>query len=191
MTQTAETNRDRVRRLVLEPLGFRHPRKVGEAEGRAALDAIADDLAWLSDDHLRALVDVMRSKGEGSSRDFWPSRAAFVGCAEWLSPRPLEMCDALVRWFRSVEGPRAAAEGTLVETWLWFERHKRPPLSPLERKRIADEAAAAQRRLILIGERERDGRGVAAEDREWRRWYLARRDKCLAQVPGLSLEGAA
>lgn len=41
----AETKRDRVRRLLLAPLGFRFPRKIDEAEGRKRLDRIADDVA--------------------------------------------------------------------------------------------------------------------------------------------------
>lgn len=177
-----ETNRDRVRRLVYQPLGFRHPRRVAEDEGRALLDQIADDLGYLPDDRLAALAEALRGKGEGSSRDFWPSRASILGHAEWLHPRPLQMAPALLRWFASVEGPRAIATGTLVETWDYFERVKAPPVSVLARGRVAAEAADNARRLELISDRRARGVSVTGDDAAWERRYLARRQRCLDAV---------
>lgn len=177
-----ETNRDRVRRLVFQPLGFRHPKRMGEDEGRAILDQIADDLAYLPDDRLAALAEALRGKGEGSAKDFWPSRASILGHADWLCPRPLQMAPALLRWFASVEGPKAIASGTLVETWDYFERIKAPPVSDLARKRVAAEAADNARRLELITDRRARGVSVAADDAAWERRYLARRERCMAAV---------
>lgn len=181
-TITHESNRDRVRRLVFAPLGFRHPRKVAEDEGRVILDQIADDLSHLPAAHLAALAEALRGKGEGSARDFWPSRACILGHADWLYPRPLQLAPALMRWFASVEGPRAIAEGTLVETWQHFERHKAPPVSPLARTRVAAVASDNARRLELITDRRARGVAVAPDDAAWEQHYLERRRICTEAV---------
>lgn len=177
-----ETNRDRVRRLVFQPLGFRHPKRMGEDEGRAILDQIADDLAYLPDDRLAALAEALRGKGEGSARDFWPSRASILGHADWLCPRPLQMAPALLRWFASVEGPRAIAEGVLVETWQHFERHKAPPVGAQAQARVAQLAADNARRLTLIDDRRARGVGVHEDDAAWARWYRDRLRRCTEAV---------
>ncbi len=176
--QPAETNRDRVRRLLLQPLGFRHPRKTDEATGRALLDAIADEMAYLPDDVLIAMVEAMRARGDGASKDFWPSRASFIGVAEWLHPRPLEFSPKLLSWFASIEGPRAIENGTLVETWQFFEQKKRPPSLPEDRKRVEVVAQHNARKLQLIAERRERGREQFPDDLAWERWYLDRRLYC-------------
>lgn len=180
--ETAETKRDRVRRLVFAPVGFRHPKRVGPEEGRAFLDSLADDLAYMDDGQLAALAEALRGKGEGSARDWWPSRAAVLGIAEWIAPRPLELAPALMRWFGSVEGPRAIADGTLVETWAYFERHKAPPVTPAARAQVAQRAAEAARRLVVIADRRARGVAVDPEDAAWERWYLDRRAFCATRV---------
>lgn len=178
----AETKRDRVRRLLLDPLGFRHPRSMDEAAGRKFLDRLADELSYMADDRLSALRDMMRSQGQGSARNQWPDHASFIGFAEVVQPRPLEELPALLRWFGSVEGPRAAADGQLVETWEYIRKKKVPPVSPQARLVVADWAKENARRLLIITERIDQGRTIPADDDQWRRWYLACRDKCMALV---------
>ena len=128
MTETHETNRDRVRRLLFAPLGFRWPKGVPEDRGRADLDAIADDLSYLSDADLAVLARIMRVHGDGSARCFWPPRAAFAGFAHVVRPRPMTDDPSLLRWWASVEGQRMVLDGTLVETYDYFERHRKPPV---------------------------------------------------------------
>ena len=53
---TTETNRDRVRRLFINPmieLGFRFPHRTPEDIVRKRLDRMADDLGYLTDENLR------------------------------------------------------------------------------------------------------------------------------------------
>lgn len=178
----AETNRDRVRRLLFTPLGFRWPTagpgRVSPEEGRARLDAIADDLAYLPDHILSALADVLRHRGEGAARDFWPSRASILGHADWLHPRPLQLAPALMRWFASVEGPRAIEAGEVVETWAHYERSKAPPVSPMARAAVSDRARENARRLELIADRRERGVRQDPGDLDWEAGYLARRHLC-------------
>ena len=76
-TTKAETNRDRVRRLLIEPLtrdGMRFPREVSDEVQRKRLDQMADDLGHMSDANLVRLRLCLRSKGGGSAKCFWPGR---------------------------------------------------------------------------------------------------------------------
>ena len=177
-----ETKRDRVRRLLIDPLGFRFPKRTEPDEARKRLDRLADDLGYLSDASLRTLADMLRTKGQGSERNFWPDHATFIGFAEVVQPRPVEELPALLSWFGSVEGPRAISEGTLVETFDWISRRKIPPYSPPARAAVNEEAAKNARRLSIIAERRAAGLTVAPDELGWERWYLDRKTECEALV---------
>ncbi len=177
-----ETKRARVRRCLLDPLGFRFRREVDEAAQRQFLDGLADELGYMAEDRLRALADMLRPKGQGSARNLWPDRATFVAFAELVQPRPLEELPALLSWFGSVEGPRAMAAGELVEVWDYITRRKAPPYSDQARKMVAEAAGEANRRLKIVEERQAAGLGVRADEVEWARRYLAARARCEAIV---------
>ncbi|WP_127104356.1 hypothetical protein [Pararhodobacter zhoushanensis] len=169
--ETTETNRDRVRRLLFEPLGFRHPKKVAEAAGVAMLNAVADELSYMSDDNLAVLARMMRVHGEGSSRDFWPARAAFISFAHLCQPLPLEADTKLISWFASREGDQMVQDGTLVETWRYFEAKRIPPATPQARALVLDRARDAARRIAIVHERRDGGWGVDRAEAEFVRLY--------------------
>ncbi|MBR9766539.1 MAG: hypothetical protein GYB53_24245 [Rhodobacteraceae bacterium] len=167
---TPETKRDRVRRLLLDPLaalGFRFQRGTDPDEGRKRLDRLADELAYMSDENLRRLFEAMRTKGEGKARDFWPSHAAFVALAQIAQPRPLEEMPGLASWFGSEAGRQALAEGRLVEEYRWWLVKHRPPLNAQERRVVADRGGAGQARAARLTERLGLGLPVDVADREW------------------------
>ncbi|QQA43943.1 hypothetical protein [Pelagovum pacificum] len=175
-TQTAETKRDRVRRLLLEPLGFRKSANVTAERQKAILDQVCDELAYLSDEGLARVREALQAKGQGKARDCWPELASFRAYAEMAEPRPIEELPALRRWFGSIEGPKAINERTLVETWVWFQRHKRPPVTPADRRQVFERSERNRRKLTIIEERIAAGREVDAEDRDWVRRYREKRD---------------
>lgn len=177
-----ETKRDKVRRLVFAPLGFRHRRERAEEDGRKWLDDLADELGYMSEDRLKALAELMRGQGEGAARNFWPDRATFIGFAEMLEPRPLDQLPAVCSWFGSVEGPRAIEAGTLVETWQYIHRTKKPPYTEQARRVIDEQAAMSKRRIEVIADRRRAGLSVDADALAWERWYLQVQAQCEAIV---------
>lgn len=66
------------------------------------------------------------------------------------------------------------AEGTLVETWQFFEQHKVPPASDGARRKVLADAAEAQSRLARIDERVARGVGLLdSRDADWARRYRA------------------
>lgn len=177
-----EAKRARVRRLLLDPLGFRFRRTVDAAAQRKYLDGIADELGYMTEGNLKALADMMRGHGQGSDRNLWPDRASFIGFAEVVQPRPIEELPALLSWFGSVEGPRAQAAGELVEVWDYISRRKIPPYTDHARKAVSEAAGEANRRLRILAERRAADLPIAAIELDWERWYLARRAECEAIV---------
>lgn len=172
---SGETNRDRVRRLLFVPLGFRHPKAMTPEAGRAFLDAVADELAYLSYDDLVVLARTLAPLGQGAAKCFWPDRATFIGWAHAVRPLPLSADPKLLSWFGSVEGPRARDEGALVETFEWFEAKRLPPYTDQARRIVAERAAESARRLQIVAERRQRGIAVDPQDAAWDAWYRGRR----------------
>jgi hypothetical protein len=182
MDESKETNRDRVRRLLFDPLGFRLPKGADADQHRETLNEIADELSHMAEENLITLRQMLQSKGEGSSRNHWPSRATFRGFAEIVQPRPVSEMPSLLRWFRSAEGPRAQMTGTLVETYLYFEKFKAPPRTSGAMAQVMDRARDNARRLQIIAERRAVGLSISAEDAAFERWYAEKLAYCRGLV---------
>jgi hypothetical protein len=169
-----ESNRARVRRLLLDPLGFRFPRGVDEAAQRRFLDTVADEAAHLTDADLSVVLGMLKTRGGGKDRNLWPDMATVRGFAHLVRPRPLTAEPALLRWFASVEGPRAIAEGTLVETAEYFARHHAPPVTEGARARVRAQAEENARRLRIVAEKRAKGFPVADMEADWALDYRRR-----------------
>lgn len=176
------TNRDRVRQKLFEPLGFRSPKGTASDAERAMLDAVADELAYLTDADLQVMVGLLKVHGEGAARCFWPSRATFTSFAHIVRARPLSQDPTLRRWWASVEGQRMVLEGTLVETYQYFEKNRMPPVRDGARSQILASAQESARRLQLIEERERLDYPIAADELAWRKRYVDRRQELVELI---------
>jgi hypothetical protein len=174
MEEVTETKRDRVRRLLIDPLradGFRFARGVTSEDAKTRLDRLADDLAYLKDDGLDALRVSLRTKGEGAARCFWPAPATVLGLAESFQRRPLDELPALLRWFASAAGGAAVLGDRLVaEYWFWT-MHKRPPVKPTDKKVVADKAEEWRRRVELAKDRIARGHTMPDDEAQWLQWY--------------------
>jgi len=171
---TTETGRDRIRRLLLDPLaarGFRFPKGTPPEEQTKRLNDIAASMAYLSDESLRRLEQGMRAKGQGSAKCFWPDLATFDGYAEVCEPRPLSQMRALVRWFRSVAGTQALHANRLVAEYEFWTEKKRPPRSHIERQMIDRNAADYASKAERVRDRIRRGLSPFEGDGEWLEWF--------------------
>lgn len=175
---TDETQRDRVRRVLIAPLEFRFAkgdrRRGADGTGKDWLAGLCDELGYLTDNELGRLRECLQSKGLGRARDCWPSAATVRGFAEAVRPRPVEELPCFWSWFRSVEGPRARAAGTLVATWEWIRARKVPPSTLPGRQWVEERAADHARRLRGIAVRKAQGRPVDAADLAFLDWYRER-----------------
>ena len=153
--QKKETKRDRVRRLLIHPLvdpitglGMRRNKQIMDQDRfKATLDRLCDELGYMSDLGLQTLYGFLKTKGEGRNRDILPPRATILGYAELVEDCPIERIPAMASWFGSVEGPKAQTEGTLVETYRFIRKFKRPPNGPNAQQRI--HAKAKENRSAL------------------------------------------
>lgn len=172
-----ETKRDRVRRLLIQPmleLGWRKPGGVSAEAHRAMLDRLADDLAYMSDEAFARLREMLRGRGDGKGRDAWPPLARLVAYAEMAQPRPIAELPAMLRWFRSAAGPEAEAAGRLVEEYGYWQRHKHPPVGWAARRLVTEEAERNARRAELVADQLARGVTPAPGEHEWLLWHAAR-----------------
>lgn len=189
--EVAENKRARVRRLLIEPLealGMRRGAKMPADVFKTKMNSMIDALTYMSDQRLAVLFEMLKTKGEGRSHDLWPSPATILGIAEFVQPRPIQELPNLLSWFRSVEGPKCLEAGTLVETWQYFQRNKRPPIHA--KQQIEVSAKRHQHRCQLT--RERMGRGTAdPDDIRWLQRYEQRQAYCRTIVLGDDEKGRA
>ncbi|WP_147112135.1 hypothetical protein [Tateyamaria sp. syn59] len=179
-----EGKRARVRRLLLDPLaqdGFRKPAKISDDDFKKALGRLADALAYMSDQSLEVMYDMMRSKGQGKGRDVWPPRATFYAIAEMVEPCPLEKVPSLRGWFRSNAGPVAVETDTLIEVLAYIQTHKKPPMSEGARRQIHHDAR--ERRRFVEAARRHVAEGTATKDERAKlSWLEARHTVALRFV---------
>ena len=146
MTSDGESNRARVRRILIEPLqqaGMCLQRRKGETPADTAererryLNGLCDELGYCSDRTLDQLLSWGKVSGEGPKRRHWPARLTFLHHAQAVQPLPVEAIPALASWFGSVAGPRAMAEGRVIGEFLFIQRYRRPPINDDERRTVA------------------------------------------------------
>ena len=185
-----ETKRDRVRRLLIDKLkadGMRFERGTSVEDQQRRLDRMADDLSYMADERLGWLRDCLRTKGEGSKRNFWPSRVTVLAYAELAQSRPLEDLPGLKSWFISAAGHDAIkVPGRLLAEFKFWKAHKRPPLNPFEQAAISKEAERIVRRRETLTDRKRSQTLRDAEDIRW----LTVVEKTEAQLIGWVREGS-
>lgn len=169
-----ETKRDRVRRLLIDPLthdGMRFKRGTPPHEERRRLDQMADDLAYLTDENLNRLRLCLRTKGEGGSRNFWPCRITILSFAEFAQPRALAEVPGLKSWFVSEAGKQAAAEpGRLLAEFQFWTARKRPPMNASEVQQIGARARGNADRLRLYSERLGRDVPLTESEAQWLDW---------------------
>lgn len=190
---TAETKRDRVRRLLITPLaewGFRKPGDVREELHKKFLTNLADSMSYMTDDQLVTLRDFLKTRGEGKDRRGWPRMATIVPFAEQVAPRPLEEHPTICSWFGSARGRKALDEGTLISEFLFLAKFKRPPLADGDWMRVRSRAQELDSERRVKADRRR--RGVASrDDLQFLDWLDGIEARAMALLPEAATGGAA
>lgn len=185
-----ESNRDRVRRVLIRPLaeaGMRFPHRTDADSAQRKLDRICDEMAHVSDQTLGLLREWAKANGQGSARCFWPGLVSFIGLAQTIEPRPMEELPVLARWFGSRAGPAARAEGRLVAEFVWIEKHRCPPQNAHQRNMVAETADRWRRRVELATDRLARGVDPGPGERTFLDWYRS----IEARAEALIAEGEA
>ncbi len=182
-----ETNRARVRRLLIEPLaemGMRFKHGTQPDVQAATLNRFCDDLAYASDETLRGVFEFARRNGQGSGRTFWPERVALLSVAHAIEPVPFEEQPVLSSWFGSNAGPVARKEGRLVAEFCFMQQKLRPPGSDREWAAIRRRAEDYARRIELAEDRQARDVSIDEDERRFLDWYRSvevRAEKLIAQ----------
>lgn len=154
-----ETGRRAVRALLIEPLEAdgmrRHARTTVEAH-KAFCDRLAEKLAYMRAENLRALRPIVASLASGPALNVWPEFQTVTQHAYRLQPPPDQIDDILWSWLHSIEGPLARDAGTLYATRLFIKTYRRPPVLDVAKRQIAER----QREIDRDMERLRRARGV-------------------------------
>lgn len=132
MSETQKDRRERVRKLLVEPLqaqGMRKPRSRAAEDHQDFLDRLERRLAYLGADHLEALAEVVLRNAEGASRNVWPAEASIVNWAAVLEPPPDRDSRLVQSYLASAAGQRAWDEAPSVAVALRRHLRKagRPP----------------------------------------------------------------
>ena len=171
MSEAKAEDRARVMTLLIEPVrlaGVRRARGHSVADHDAAMTRLSDRLAYMTEDNLQTLAEVLIDNAPGG---MWPGEQVVMGFAHSLQAAAPSESRIIGSWLASVEGPQAEAGGYLVELYRFLRRGGRPPLA-MDVRQIKADAASNARRVELT--RDRIAREVAsAEDREWLQGYLA------------------
>lgn len=154
-----EAGRRAVRALLIEQLEAdgmrRHQRTTVEAHA-AFCDRLAEKLAYMRPENLRALRPIVASLASGPAINIWPEFQTITQHAYRLQPPPDQSDDILWSWLHSVEGPLCRAAGTLYATRLFIKTYRRPPVLDVAKRQITDR----QREIDRDMERLRRARGL-------------------------------
>ena len=136
-----EAGRRAVRALLIEPLEAdgmrRHQRATVEAH-KVFTDRLAEKLAYMRPENLRALKPIVASLASGPALNVWPEFQTITQHAYRVQPPPDQSDDILWSWFHSIEGPRCREAGTLYATRLYIKAMRRPPVEEYTKRRVAE-----------------------------------------------------
>lgn len=167
-----KAGKDRVQQILIAPLAARGMKRAASAtlaQHEAAMEGLAARLAYMSDQNLAALAEVVESHGQGKNRDRWPSELVICGWARQLQEPPPSDSQLVTTYLRSRVGRQAHAEGWAVELYLSLKKMGLPPNRFVVATLKADAGNAVRRRERV--EAAMRGGSAAPEDRRWLEWY--------------------
>lgn len=169
MNGTKAEREARVAALLIEPLaGLSRRRGMSAEDHDRMLGRLAERLAYMSDDNLRGMHDlILRHAGKG----VWPAEALIKAWAYDLQLPPPRDCDYARSLIRSAMGRQAREEGWAVELYRIAKRLGPPP-NRYVLGQLRDEAATNRRRRLVIRENIEAGR-ASEQDRAWLAAYHA------------------
>ena len=174
----------RVRDLLVVPLqrlGLGRPAGLTRSAFEAMCDEISAKLAYMTDDGLAALVEVVASHPGGKARDRFPIAAILLQWAADIEP-PADSGSPLIRKvFGHEVGAMAIREGWAPELLFWLKRHRQWP-KQFVLSQIRDGASGDVRRMQDIDARLARGADLTPEEVAFRSRRRASLDKCEALV---------
>lgn len=172
----------RVRDLLVVPLqrlGLGRPSGLTIPAFDAMCDEVCAKLAYMTDDGLAALVEVVASHPGGKARDRFPIAAILLQWAADIEP-PSDSGSPLIRKvFGHDIGASAIREGWAPELLFWLKRNRQWP-KQFVLSQIRDGASSEVRRMQDLDARLARGADLTPDDQSFRARRRASLDKCEA-----------
>lgn len=182
----------RVRERLVDPLlrlGMGRPARQTQATFEAMLNEVCAKLAYMSDNNLEALEEVLRGLGSGPGRDRFPSALVILPEAARIQP-PGDDASPLIRAvFAHEVGQRAINEGWAPELLAHLRTNRAWP-GGFALKTVIEAAGPELRRLNNLEMTLSRGGDLTREDSIWRERRLARLARC-REIGALTARGAA
>ncbi|WP_407496824.1 hypothetical protein [Pseudooceanicola sp. MF1-13] len=115
----------RVRAILIDPLerrGMKRKRNVSQDDHARFLDGLSARLAYMAEDRLAALAEVVERMATGKLQDIWPSEVTIINNARRLQAPPVSQSRLVRTYLQSAAGDAAEAGGYLVELMAYLKR---------------------------------------------------------------------
>lgn len=178
--QELRDGKERVRMNLIDPLvGRGMVRKRGqkvEAHDKflASLEA---RLAYMAEDRLQALAEVVERHASGPQKNVWPAEVSIMNWAWRLQEVPASESRLVRSYLQSDAGDAARSGGYLVELFVYLRRYGAPP-NDYAMKCIREESEDNQRKRAVIERKREEGR-ASPRELSWVQGYMDTRQRCL------------
>ena len=172
--------KERVRQYLIDPLvsgGMVRKRGQKVEEHDKMLASLEARLAYMFEDRLKALAEVVERYAEGPKKNIWPAEVSITNWARRLQEPPASESRLVRSYLQSGAGEAAVKGGYLVELFFHLKKWGAPPNEYSMKNILADADTNGRRLRVIEGQRE-DGR-ASPRDLEWLARYMETRRRCL------------
>lgn len=178
--QELRDGKARVRRCLIDPLmskGMVRKRGHTIEDHEKLLASLEARLAYMVEEKLLALADVVETYARGPLKNTWPSEVSIMNWARLLQIPPASQSRLVRSYLQSEAGRAAKVGGYLVELFRYLKHWGAPP-NTFSMEKIRAEAETNKGRRARI-QREVDAGCASPSDLRWVQEYMDVRRLCL------------
>lgn len=183
--------KERVRQCLIDPLsqkGMVRKRSRSVDDHEVMLASLEARLAYMMEDRLMALAEVVERFAEGPKKNIWPAEVSIRNWAVRLQEPPAGQSRLVRSYLQSGAGDAANTGGYLVELFFHLKKFGTPP-NVYTASQIKQQAEENRRKRVAIQRDNETGR-AAPRDLAWLQGYMDARHRCLDIINAKS-KGAA
>lgn len=190
--EVAANSRARVRVHLIEPLvlwGIKRPARMKVADYEAMLVRLSDGLAYMSDDNLRGLRELVARHVTGKPEVEWPAEITVRKWASRLQAKPYDQNKYVQSLMRSAMGRKARDLGYHVDLFILAMRLGPPP-TRYDLTNLTKRAGEGSRERMRMRARIENGTGTVSDQKDLE-WFAAREAECLSIMDDQTMDADA
>ena len=190
--QELKEGKQRVRDHLISPLqksGLERKRSQKVESHLAFLDSLEARLAYMAEDRLKALAEVVERYAGGPKKNQWPAEVSIMNWARRLQIPPASQSRLVRTYLQSGAGAAAKSGGYLVELFDHLKQVGAPPTTYNMEKIRSDATHNRSRRARIRRDHENDL--ASPSELGWLQDYMDRRRLCLDIIEAKQKEAAA